>query len=47
MALNELIRANLPLFRKEIETISASQLNLLKAAANGESHELWFKRCFL
>jgi hypothetical protein len=37
IALNELISANLPLFQKEIETISTSQLNLLKAVASGES----------
>jgi len=35
-ALNELIQANSPLYQKEIETISATQLNLLKAVAKGE-----------
>ncbi len=36
-ALNELIQANTPLYQKEIESISNTQLNLLKAVANGES----------
>ncbi|MDZ4757288.1 MAG: ATP-binding protein [Bacteroidota bacterium] len=36
-ALDELIQANTPLYQKEIENISITQLNLLKAVANGES----------
>lgn len=36
-ALNELIGANLPLYQKEIEIMSGSQLNLLKALANKET----------
>lgn len=36
-ALEELIHANAPLYKKEIETISKTQLNLLKAVANGET----------
>jgi len=36
-ALNELIYANAPLYQKEIETISTTQLNLLKAVARGET----------
>jgi hypothetical protein len=36
-ALNELIQANSPLYQKEIEIISATQVNLLKAAAQGET----------
>ena len=32
----ELIRTNIPFYQKEIETISNTQLNLLKAVANGE-----------
>lgn len=36
-ALNELINANTPLYQKEIESISATQLNLLKAVARGEN----------
>ncbi len=36
-ALNELIQANTPLYQKETETISATQLNLLKAVAKGET----------
>ncbi len=36
-ALDELIQANTPLYQKEIENISNTQLNLLKAIANGES----------
>ncbi|MBC7410923.1 MAG: ATP-binding protein [Bacteroidia bacterium] len=35
-ALKELIQANTPLYQKEIETISVTQLNLLKAVAKGE-----------
>ncbi|MCD4680303.1 MAG: ATP-binding protein, partial [Bacteroidales bacterium] len=35
-ALNELIYANTPLYQKETESISATQLNLLKAIVNGE-----------
>ena len=35
--LNELIQANTPLYQKEIESISATQLNLLKAVAKGET----------
>lgn len=36
-ALHELINANSPLYQKEIETISQTQLNLLKAVAMGET----------
>lgn len=36
-ALDELIYANSPLYQKEIETISSTQVNLLKAVANGET----------
>jgi hypothetical protein len=36
-ALTELIQANSPLYQKEVETISATQLNLLKAVAHGET----------
>ena len=36
MALNELIGANLPLYQKEVEILSATQLDLLKAVASGE-----------
>jgi hypothetical protein len=36
-ALNELIQANSPLYQKEVEIISATQLNLLKAVAKGET----------
>lgn len=36
-ALNELINANTPLYQKETETISNTQLNLLKAVAKGET----------
>ncbi len=36
-ALNELIGANLPLYQKEIESISTTQLNMLKAVVKGES----------
>jgi len=36
MALNELMRANLPLYQKEVEILSTSQLNLLRAVAKGE-----------
>jgi hypothetical protein len=35
-ALTELIQANSPLYQKEIESISSTQLNLLKAVAHGE-----------
>lgn len=35
-ALNELISANMPLYQKEMEILSSTQLNLLKAVANGE-----------
>ncbi len=35
-ALDELIQANTPLYQKEVETISVTQLNLLKAVAMGE-----------
>lgn len=36
-ALEELIRANSPLYQREIESISTTQLNLLKAVAKGET----------
>lgn len=36
-ALNELINANTPLYQKETEIISVTQLNLLKAVAKGET----------
>lgn len=36
-ALNELINANSPLYQKEVESISSTQLNLLKAVAHGET----------
>lgn len=36
-ALNELIYANSPLYQKEIESISATQLNLLKAVVKNET----------
>jgi uncharacterized protein len=36
-ALNELIQANSPLYQKEVEIISVTQLNLLKAVAQGET----------
>ena len=36
-ALNELINANSPLYQKEIEILSNTQLNLLKAVALGET----------
>lgn len=36
-ALQELINANSPLYQKEVEIISITQLNLLKAIANGET----------
>ncbi|MBA3705320.1 MAG: ATP-binding protein [Bacteroidetes bacterium] len=36
-ALKELLNANSPLYQKEIETISSTQLNLLKAVAKGET----------
>ena len=35
-ALNELIQANSPLYQKEVETISVTQLHFLKAVANSE-----------
>jgi hypothetical protein len=35
-ALNELLNANLPLYQKEAEILSSTQLNLLKAVAAGE-----------
>lgn len=35
-ALNELIYANTPLYQKEVESLSVSQLNLMKAIAMGE-----------
>jgi uncharacterized protein len=37
IALKELINANTPLYQNEIETISYTQLNLLKAVAKGET----------
>jgi hypothetical protein len=37
-ALNELLNANLPLYQKETEILSSTQLNLLKAVASGEKH---------
>ena len=36
-ALNELLNANSPLYQKDIETISLTQLNLLKAISKGET----------
>jgi uncharacterized protein len=36
-ALTELIQANSPLYQKEVETISTTQLNLLKAVARNET----------
>ncbi|WP_211236705.1 AAA family ATPase [Sporocytophaga myxococcoides] len=36
-ALLELIQANTPFYQKEVETVSATQLNLLKAIAKGEA----------
>lgn len=36
-ALQELIHANTPFYQKEIETISPTQLNLLKAVAEGQT----------
>lgn len=36
-ALEELLNANMPLYQKEVETISTTQLNLLKAVAKGET----------
>jgi hypothetical protein len=36
-ALSELINANTPFYQKEIESLSITQINLLKAVANGES----------
>ncbi len=37
LALQELIYANTPLYQKEVETISLTQLNLLKAIVSGET----------
>ncbi|MDQ3046604.1 MAG: ATP-binding protein [Bacteroidota bacterium] len=36
-ALNELIRANSPLYQKEVENLSNTQINLLKAVAKAET----------
>ena len=36
-ALKELIQANMPLYQREIESLSTTQLNLLKAVAKGET----------
>jgi uncharacterized protein len=36
-ALTELISANMPLYQKEVESISVTQLSLLKAIASGET----------
>ena len=36
-ALNELINANTPFYQKEIETLSSTQVNLIKAVAHGET----------
>jgi hypothetical protein len=36
-ALNELIQANSPLYQKEIEILSATQINFLKAVVRGET----------
>jgi AAA+ ATPase superfamily predicted ATPase len=36
-ALNELINANTPFYQKEIETLSSTQVNLLKAVVHGEN----------
>lgn len=36
-ALNELINANTPFYQKEIETLSSTQINLIKAVAHGET----------
>ena len=36
-AIEELMQANLPLYQKEVESISSTQLNLLKAVAQGET----------
>lgn len=36
-ALKELIQANTPLYQKEIENLSSTQVNLLKAVAKGET----------
>ena len=35
-ALKELVQANSPLYQKEVESISSTQLNLLKAIGKGE-----------
>ena len=37
LGLKELLNANIPLFQKEIEIISTTQLNLLKAVLNNET----------
>jgi len=37
-ALNELLNANLPLYQRETEILSSTQINLLKAVALGERH---------
>jgi hypothetical protein len=37
LALDELVNANSPLYQKEIESITQTQLNLLKAVAKGET----------
>jgi len=37
-ALNEIVAANKPLYQREIEIMSGTQLNLLKAVAAGEKH---------
>ena len=36
-SLNELINANMPLYQRETEILSSTQLNLLKAVAHGET----------
>lgn len=36
-AVQELMQANLPLYQKEVDSISTTQLNLLKAIAHGET----------
>ncbi len=37
-ALTELIQANTPLYQREIEILSTTQINLLKAISKGETH---------
>jgi hypothetical protein len=37
IALTELINANAPLYQKEVESISQTQINLLKAVTKGET----------